>query len=209
MTDLWPWIGLAGLGAFHGINPAMGWLFAVALAMHRKSRRVLWLSLVPIAIGHAVSVAVVAAAVVTLGLVVDRRLLGIAAGLILLGWAVYLALYGHRHRVRVGMQASMAGLAVWSSVMATAHGAGLMLVPFIVPLCLSASPSHEIFTAQSFPIALAAVGVHILFILAVTAAISSIVYESVGVAFLRYGWINLDRIWIAALAATGLILIVR
>jgi hypothetical protein len=93
--------------------------------------------------------------------------------------------------------------------MATAHGAGLMLVPFIIPLCLSASPSHEFFTAQSFLIALAAVGVHTAVILAVTAAISSIVYESIGVAFLRYGWINLDRFWIAALAATGLILIVR
>jgi hypothetical protein len=209
MTHLWPWLALAGLGAFHGINPAMGWLFAVALAMHRKSRRVLWLSLVPIAIGHAVSVAAVVAAVVTLGLVVDRRLLEIAAGVFLLSWAAYVAVYGHRHRVRVGMQTSMAGLGVWSFLMATAHGAGLMLVPFIIPLCLSASPSHEFFAAQSFFIALAAVGVHTVAILAVIAAISSIVYESIGVAFLRYGWINLDRFWIAALAATGLILIVR
>jgi hypothetical protein len=209
MTDLWPWIALAGLGAFHGINPAMGWLFAVALAMHRKSRRVLWLSLVPIALGHAVSIAVVAAAVVTLGLVVDTRLLEIAAGVVLLSWALYFAIYGHRHRVRVGMQTNMAGLALWSFLMATAHGAGLMLVPFIIPLCLSASPSHDIFTAQSFPIALAAVGLHTLSILAVTAAISSIIYESLGVAFLRYGWINLDRFWIGALVVTGLILIVR
>jgi hypothetical protein len=209
MTDLWPWIALAGLGAFHGINPAMGWLFAVALAMHRKSRRVLWLSLVPIAIGHAVSIAAVAAAVVMLGLVVDTRPLEVAAGVFLLIWAAYFAIYGHRHRVRVGMQASMTGLGVWSFLMATAHGAGLMLVPFIIPLCLSASPSHEISAAQSFPIALAAVGVHTLTILAVIAAISSIVYESLGVAFLRYGWINLDRFWIVALAATGLILIVR
>jgi hypothetical protein len=209
MTDLWPWIALAGLGAFHGINPAMGWLFAVALAMHRKSRRVLWLSLVPIALGHAVSIAAVAAAVVMLGLVVDTRPLEVAAGVFLLIWAAYFAIYGHRHRVRVGMQASMTGLGVWSFLMATAHGAGLMLVPFIIPLCLSVSPSHEISAAQSFPIALAAVGVHTLSILAVTAAISSIVYESLGVAFLRYGWINLDRFWIVALAATGLILIVR
>jgi hypothetical protein len=209
MTDLWPWIALAGLGAFHGINPAMGWLFAVALAMHRKSRRVLWLSLVPIALGHAVSIAAVAAAVVMLGLVVDTRPLEVAAGVFLLIWAAYFAIYGHRHRVRVGMQASMTGLGVWSFLMATAHGAGLMLVPFIIPLCLSASPSHEISAAQSFPIALAAVGVHTLTILAVIAAISSIVYESLGVAFLRYGWINLDRFWIVALAATGLILIVR
>jgi hypothetical protein len=208
MTHLWPWLAIAGLGAFHGINPAMGWLFAVALAMHRKSRRVLWLSLVPIAIGHAASVAAVVFALVTLGMVVDRRLLEIAAGVFLLSWAVYFAIYGHRHRVRIGMQASMTGLGVWSFLMAMAHGAGLMLVPLIIPLCLSTSSSHEMFAAESFSIALAAVGVHIAVILAVTAAISNIVYESLGVAFLRVGWINLDRFWIAALAVTGLTLLV-
>ena len=209
MTDIWPWLALAGLGAFHGINPAMGWLFAVALGMHRKSRRVVWLSLIPIAVGHAISIAAVVAAVVMLGFIVERRALDVAAGIFLLAWAASYAVYGHRHRVRIGMQASMVGLGVWSFLMATAHGAGLMLVPFIIPLCLSASPSHESFAMQSLSIALAAVGVHTAVILAVTAAISSIVYESVGVAFLRYGWINLDRFWIAALAVTGLILIVR
>src|SRR5262245_8443991 len=98
-----PWLVLAGLGAFHGLNPAMGWLFSVALARHRKSRRILWLSLVPIAFGHAVSVAAVVLAVVALGFVVNERLLEIAAGILLIGWATYHALYGHRHRVRVGM----------------------------------------------------------------------------------------------------------
>jgi len=209
MTDIWPWLALAGLGAFHGINPAMGWLFAVALGMHRKSRRVLWLSLIPIAVGHAVSIAVVVAAVVTLGFVVDRRALEVATGLFLFAWAAYYAAYGHRHRVRIGMQASMVGLGVWSFLMATAHGAGLMLVPFIIPLCLSASPSQEFLATQSWPIALAAVAVHTGATLAVIAAIAGIVYEWVGVAFLRRGWINLDRVWIAALAATGLFLIVR
>lgn len=208
MTDIWPWLALAGLGAFHGINPAMGWLFAVALGMHRKSRRVLWLSLIPIAVGHAISIAVVVAAVVTLGFVVDRLLLEVAAGLFLLAWAAYYAVYGHRHRVRIGMQASMVGLGVWSFLMATAHGAGLMLVPFIIPLCLSASPSQDIVATQSWPIALAAVAVHTGAMLVVIATIAAIVFEWIGVAFLRRGWINLDRVWIAALAATGLFLIV-
>jgi hypothetical protein len=207
MTDIWPWLALAGLGAFHGINPAMGWLFAVALGMHRKSRRVMWLSLIPIAVGHALSIAVVVAAVVTLGFIVDRRALEVAGGIFLLGWAAYYAVYGHRHRVRVGMQTSMVGLGVWSFLMATAHGAGLMLVPFIIPLCFSASPSHGSLAAQSWPIALAAVMVHTVAMLAVIATIAAIVFESIGVAFLRRGWINLDFFWIAALAASGLILL--
>jgi hypothetical protein len=208
MTDISPWLVLAGLGAFHGINPAMGWLFAVALGLHRKSRRVVWLSLIPIAGGHALSIAVVVAAVVTLGLVVDRRILELTAGAVLLGWAFYYALYGHRHRVRVGMQTGMVGLGVWSFLMSTGHGAGLMLVPVIVPLCLSASPTTEFLAAGTLPLALAAVAVHSGAMLAVTAAMAGVVYEWMGLAFLRRGWINLDRIWIGALAATGLILIV-
>jgi hypothetical protein len=208
MTDISPWLVLAGLGAFHGINPAMGWLFAVALGLHRKSRRVVWLSLIPIAGGHALSIAVVVAAVVTLGLIVDRRILELMAGVVLLGWAFYYALYGHRHRVRVGMQTGMVGLGVWSFLMSTGHGAGLMLVPVIVPLCLSASPTKEFLATGTLPIALAAIAVHSGTMLAVTAAMAGVVYEWVGLAFLRRGWINLDRIWIAVLTATGLILIV-
>lgn len=204
--EISPWLMLAGLGAFHGVNPAMGWLFAVALGLHRKSRRVMFLSLLPIAAGHALSIGVVVAAVVTLGLVVDRRLLDIAAGVVLLAWAAYHALYGHRHRVRVGLQVSMAGLALWSFLMASGHGAGLMLVPVIIPLCLSAMPGQDIADAGSLPLALAAIAVHTGAMLAVTAGIASLVYDWIGLAFLRRGWINLDFIWTAALIVTGLIL---
>lgn len=207
MTDISPWLVLAGLGAFHGINPAMGWLFAVALGLHRQSRRVVWLSLVPIAVGHALSIGVVVAAVVTLGLVVDRRVLEVAAGALLLAWALYHALYGHRHRVRVGMKTGMAGLGLWSFLMATTHGAGLMLVPVLIPLCLAATPARELTAAGSLAVSLAAIAVHMAAMLVVTAVIAVPVYEWLGLAFLRRGWINLDLIWIAALTAAGVILI--
>lgn len=207
MTDISPWLVLAGLGAFHGINPAMGWLFAVALGFNRGSRRVVWLSLIPIAVGHAISIAVVVAAVVMLGAVLDRRILDLAAGTMLLGWAAWYALYGHRHRVRVGMRTGISGLALWSFMMATGHGAGLMLAPVFIPLCLSASPAQGLSAEGALSISLAAVAVHTGAMLAVTAAIAGVVYEWLGLEFLRRGWINLDRIWVAALAATGLLLI--
>jgi hypothetical protein len=92
--------------------------------------------------------------------------------------------------------------------MATGHGAGLMLVPVIVPWCLSASPTNDVLAAESLPISLAAIAVHTGAMLVVTAAMAGAVYEWMGLAFLRRGWINLDRIWIAVLTATGLILIV-
>ena len=207
MTELWPWLVLAGLGMFHGINPAMGWLFAVALGLHRQSRAVVLEALIPIAFGHALSIAIVALAVVLLGIVVDQRAIQVAAGTLLIAWAIYHWLYGARHRVRFGMQVGAVGLAVWSFLMASAHGAGLMLVPVLIPLCLAASPGAELTASGSLPIALAAVALHTLAMLAVTGIIAVLVYEWVGVAFLRRGWVNLDLLWTMALIATGLLLL--
>jgi hypothetical protein len=205
VTGLWPWLALAGLGAFHGINPAMGWLFAVALGLHRRSREVVLGALLPIAFGHALAIAIVVAAVLLLGIVFDQTLIRYGAGALLIGWAVYHALYGSRHRVRFGMTVGFAGLAAWSFLMATAHGAGLMLVPVLLPLCLADSPTGEL-TAGALPIALVALAVHTLAMLAVTGAIALVVYQWLGVAFLRRGWINLDLVWSIALVATGLLL---
>jgi hypothetical protein len=208
VSELWPWLALAGLGAFHGINPAMGWLFAVALGLHRNSRALVFEALLPIALGHAASIAVVALAVVALGLMIEQGLVRALAGTLLIGWALYHSLFGSRHRVRVGMRTGMAGLALWSFLMASAHGAGLMLVPVLIPLCLAAAPAGDLTAGGSLGISLAAVAVHTLAMLVVTAAIAALVYEWVGVAVLRRGWINLDLLWTAALVATGLILFV-
>jgi hypothetical protein len=204
----WPWLALAGLGAFHGINPAMGWLFAVALGLHRGGRAVVLEALVPIALGHALSIAVVALAVVALGFVVDPGVVHKLAGGLLIGWAIWHQLYGSRHRARFGMQTGMAGLAAWSFLMASAHGAGLMLVPVLIPLCLAASPARELTASGSLEVALAAVAVHTAALLFVTGAVALAVYDWVGVAILRRAWINLDLLWSAALVATGLILFV-
>lgn len=208
MNLVWPWLTLAGLGVFHGVNPAMGWLFAVALGMHRRSRRVVLISLVPLALGHALSILLVAGGVVLLGLVVDMDLIRRLAGLLLLGWALWHWRYGRRHRVTIGMQAGFFGLALWSFLMATAHGAGLMLVPALIPLCLAAAPGGELISAGSLPVVLAAIAVHSGAMLVVTGAIAVIVFEWLDLAFLRRGWVNLDLIWSAVLVATGLILLV-
>lgn len=208
MTQLWPWLTLAGLGAFHGLNPAMGWLFAVALGQHRQSRRVVLQSLLPIAVGHALAVAAVVASVMALGLVADQRAIRLVAGMLLIGWAVYHAIYGHRRRVRVGMRTGMAGLTLWSFMMATAHGAGLMLVPVLIPLGLAATPAHHMTAGGSLSISLIAIGVHTLGMLLVTGLVAVSVHEWIGLAFLRRGWVNLDLLWVAALAGAGVFLLV-
>jgi hypothetical protein len=207
MIQSWPWLVVAGLGVYHGVNPAMGWLFAVALGLHRKSRAVVLQSLVPIALGHALAVGLVAAAVVALGAAVEPAPLRRAAGIALILWALWHLLYGARHRVRVGMQAGFAGLLLWSFLMAGAHGAGLMLVPALIPLCLAAPADAGPLLSGSLPVSLAAVALHTAAMLAVTGAIALAVYEWIGVAFLRRGWLNLDRLWVAALLATGVWLV--
>ena len=205
MNELWPWLLLAGLGAFHGLNPAMGWLFAVALGLHRGSQAAVLWALPPIAIGHMLSIGIVAGAVVASGVLIEGRWVYPAAGVLLIGWAAYNHLYSHRHRVRVGMTAGFGGLLLWSFLMATAHGAGLMLLPAIMPLCLSAAPIPD--AAGSVGITLAAIGVHTAATLAVTALIAIVVYQWLGVAILRAAWLNFDRMWNAALATTGFILL--
>ena len=199
----WPWLTLAGLGAFHGLNPAMGWLFAVALGLHRRSRQAVLLSLPPMALGHALSIWLLAASVMAMGAVINAGTLRVIAGAILVLWAAYHGLYGHRHRVRVGMTTGLVGLVLWSFMMATAHGAGLMLLPALMPLCTGL----PIFGGGSLLISLAAVGVHTLATLAVTGLVALVVHDWLGLAFLRRSWINFDLLWSGALVTTGLVLI--
>lgn len=204
---LWLWLAIAGLGLFHGINPAMGWLFAVALGLNRGSERVVWLALVPIGLGHAMAVAVILILVLALGLIVEPVLLRPLTAAILFAWAAWHAFYGRRHKVRFGMQVGLGGLFVWSFLMANAHGAGLMLIPAVIPLCLSASPAHALTIGTSLPVGLAALALHTAAMLTTIGMISIVVYKWIGVGFLRRGWINLDLLWTIALALCGLILL--
>jgi hypothetical protein len=207
-ATLWPWLALAGLGAFHGLNPAMGWLFAVALGLHRGSRGAVLLALPPIALGHAAAVAATLALLVGIGLLIDARLVAIGSGVLLIGWAAWHLVRGHARRVRIGMTTGLAGLTMWSFLMAVAHGAGLMLVAVALPLCLTGAPGAELTASGSVAIAFAALGIHTAAMLATIATVALVVYEWAGLGFLRRGWINLDLVWSAALAASGALLIV-
>jgi hypothetical protein len=186
----------------------MGWLFAVALGLHRHSRKIVAMAWAPIAVGHAAAVAIVLSALLALDLVLDYRLLGRAAGVVLVGWALWHLLRGHRQPLRVGMQTGLAGLALWSFLMSTAHGAGLMLIPALAPLCLSETSIAGPVAGGRLGIAAIGLAVHTVTMLATIAAVSVVVYEWVGLAVLRSAWINFDLIWVAALATCGVLLIV-
>jgi hypothetical protein len=206
LNESWPWLALAGLGLFHGINPAMGWLFAVALGLHRQSERVVWLALIPIAIGHATAIALTVALFAALNSIIDLRPLAIASGLVLIGWALWHGVRGHRQRVRIGMRTGFLGLAAWSFLMASAHGAGLMIIPVLLPLLAAHGHSHGM-TTGSLPIAAAAVAVHSAAMLLATGIVALTVYRWIGLAVLKRAWINFDILWTGMLTLAGFVLI--
>lgn len=201
---------LAGLGAFHGLNPAMGWLFAVARGLQNGSRAVVLQSMLPIAAGHALSIGIVVAAVGFLRPWLEIGALQAGCAVVLIGFGAYRMLA--RHRVRVGMQVGAIQLALWSFLMATADGAGLMLVPVLlaIPLEGSSAGHGHMAAMKAMPAStttgLAAVGIHTIAMLVMATAVALLVYEWVGLAFLRRGWINFELLWAIALIGTGGIL---
>lgn len=199
------WAMLIGLGAFHGINPGMGWLFAVALGMQERRRGAVLLALVPLAAGHALAVAGAVGAALAVGAVIPLSWLRWPMAGVLVSLGV-LRFFRHRHPRWAGMRVSMSGLAMWSFLMATAHGAGLMVVPVFVGMSMAGDGGHlhHIAPAGSgAETALFATGLHAVGYLAVTAFIAVLVFEKLGVGILRRAWLNLDLIWAAALMATG------
>jgi hypothetical protein len=207
---LWPWFALIGLGLFHGINPAMGWLFAVALGLQRGQAIAVLQALPPIALGHAVSIAIVAAVLELARAAVDAALLRPAAALGLMAFGGWRLFRGYRHQLRVGMQVGFFDLTLWSFLMATAHGAGLMIMPVLLELpSVPASGSHLDHDAALLPFAgslataLLAVAVHTLAMLIAAGLVAWVIFAWVGLAILRRAWINLDLLWSVMLIGTG------
>jgi hypothetical protein len=194
----WDVGALVALGAFHGINPAMGWLFAVAIGFREQTRRALVGALGPIAVGHAASMAVTILLLEELRVVASDATIRVAAALALLAFAATRVARDHPHPRWVGMRLGNGELAVWSFLMSTAHGAGLMLIPVLMGTRVE---GHDhMLMVGSLSVAAAAVAVHTVAMIAVAGGAAFVVYEFVGVGVLRRGWLNLDRVWVYALA---------
>ena len=201
MKEAWPWLALAGLGAFHGINPGMGWLFAVALGLQEQKRAAVWKALPPIAVGHALSVG------------------SVVAFIGLIGFGTY-RLVRARHPRWVGMRVGFGDLTLWSFLMASAHGAGLMVVPVFLGTALreglhNGRAGHGLHSNHATGLdllnhpwlAAGAVVVHTLGHLFVAGFVAMLVYEKLGVRILQRAWFNFDFAWAVALIATGLVTI--
>jgi len=204
------WEGVALLGVYHGINPGMGWLFAVALGMQQGSARGVWRALPPIALGHALSVGVVLALAAVAQLVVPLSTLRGLVAVVLVTFGLY-RLWRHRHPVYGGMQVGFRELTIWSFLMASAHGAGFMVLPLVMgmPADVEAATGHAhgaALQASAWPLS-SALGIHTLAYLLVTALLAWVVYARVGLAILRTAWFNLDWLWACVLVVTGVVVL--
>ena len=199
------WAGILALGMFHGINPGMGWLFAVALGLQERSRRAVWMALIPLTLGHALAMAGVVALAIAAGVAFPATALKWPVAITLAALGLF-RLYRHQHVRGGGMRVGMAGLTGWSFLMASCHGAGLMVLPFLIRLTTVSAHTahHHAGTATADPITGAAVtGLHMAGYLAVTALVAAVVYERLGLRLLRRMWFNLDVIWAVALIGTA------
>jgi hypothetical protein len=209
------WKAMLALGAYHGINPGMGWLFAVALGMQRRSMRGVWSALPPIALGHAVAVATVVVLAAMAGLVLPMPVLRAVVATMLIAMGSY-RLWRHQHPRFGGMQVGFRDLTVWSFLMASAHGAGLMLLPWVMtmPADVSAAPGDHAAHAMAMSVGtswvgLLAVTVHTVAYLCVMTLTALVVYRRLGLAFLRTAWFNLDWVWAGALVIAGVAVLFR
>ena len=196
------------LGAYHGINPGMGWLFAVALGMQERKGSAVVRSLIPIAIGHALAIGSVVLTAAVLGMTLPLAAIRYSVAAILIGLGIY-SLVGHHRASWVRMQVGFRDLTVWSFLMASAHGAGLMVVPVLLRSntveAQGQMADHTIAPAGSPLAGMLATAVHTIAYLAVTGLLAWVVYRKLGLALLRKAWFNFDLLWAAALVATGLV----
>jgi hypothetical protein len=205
MNQLFPTLMIVLLGAYHGLNPAMGWLFAVALGLQERRRRAVIRALGPIALGHASSIAVIVVLIGALGVLIPEMAIRIAGASVLAAFGLYKLLAPMSHPRWVGMRVNARDLTLWSFLMASAHGAGLMLIPLILDRqssesALAANPSHAEHAVHPESIGLPLIEISIVMLhttamFVMMGVVAIIVYEKLGLMILRRAWLNLDRIW--------------
>ena len=212
MTEAWPWILLGLLGAYHGLNPAMGWLFAVALGLQERSRRAVLRALLPSAVGHECSIVLVAVLVLGLGLLTDTSVLHLAAGLALVAFGIFRFLKPRAHFRWTTMRVNRRELTWWSFLMSTAHGAGLMVAPVLIGAGAAGTAEasdHELHHVQmaalSPPMGVLALLMHVGMMVLVMGVVAGVVYEKLGVAILRQAWLNTEWLWAGAFVLAGVV----
>jgi hypothetical protein len=195
------------LGAFHGINPGMDWLFAVGLGMQERRQSAVWRALIPLTLGHGLAIGAVVLAAVVAGAALPTGWLKLPVAVTLCALGAW-RLMRHSHFTGGGMRVGMGRLTIWSFLMATCHGAGLMVLPVFLGMAapVEGASCHTVDAGSGdAAMALAATLIHGAGYLIVTGTTAWFVFTKIGVGILRKAWFNLDVIWAVALIITGVL----
>ncbi len=213
------WLTIVAVGLYHGLNPAMGWPLAVANGMAARRAGAVFATLLPLGGGHFAAMAVVLVPFAWLSWYVEwSRPIRIGAGVLVLLFGVFKLLERRHPRALTRIRPTQ--LAWWSFLMATAHGAGLMLVPFMLGLCATAPPAEGAVAAatalevghatvmdylarSSVATAVVVAALHTLAMMLAGLGMAWAVYRYLGLKFLRRAWLNLDLAWGASLVIAG------
>jgi hypothetical protein len=186
----------------------MGWLFAVALGMQEQRGSAVAKSLAPIALGHALAIGSVVMIAAFLGRALPLLSIRYFVATLLVGLGIF-SLVRHWHPRWVRMRVSFRDLTAWSFLMASAHGAGLMVLPVLLGSSTVEAQAHMAghshMSSTASPLAgMLATGIHTVSYLVVTGLVACAFYRKLGLALLRKTWFNFNVVWGAALVATGL-----
>ena len=220
MIHNWPWVALALLGAYHGLNPAMGWLFALALGLQEKRRSAIIGALLPIALGHAAAITLAILILRFVQHLLPMNIVKWGVALFLFALGVY-RLFRASHPSGAGMRVGGRDLFIWSFLMASAHGAGLMLLPVLMAQPMSGMAHSMAGGTSALPpllsestLSASAIGFAVLIHTASMLVVAGILaiaffetYEKVGLRLLRHTWLNFDLLWAIALLVAGCVVL--
>lgn len=206
------WLAVVAIGLYHGLNPAMGWPLAVANGMTERRPRAVFATVLPLGGGHFAAMAVVLLPFAALAWYAEwSRAIRLAAGALVLLFGLFKLVRRRHPRALARIRPTQ--LAWWSFLMATAHGAGLMLVPFMLRLCVADPAAGGVERAHAFVetalaqsglgTALLVAAVHTMAMMLAGLAMAWAVYRWLGLQFLRRTWFNLDLVWAASLVLAG------
>ena len=205
------WLTLAALGAYHGLNPAMGWLFAVSQGMQHRSRKAVLQALWPIALGHELAIVLVAGVALLAAAVVAPHALHVGAAAVLLAFGIFRFAKPRAHPRWTTMRVNRRELTLWSFLMSSAHGAGLMVAPLLIGLGgaeAAAANEHAelaLISDASLLVSGAAIAVHVAAMALVMGVVAVVVYEKLGLEVLRRAWLNTDHLWAAAFVIAAVV----
>lgn len=203
------WLAVVASGLYHGVNPGMGWPLAVSAGLMGRSGRDVAAALVPLAAGHLLAMVAILLPFAMMTVLADwEREIRLGASAAVVAFGLF-RLFVRRHP-RALARIRPTQLALWSFAIATAHGAGLMLLPIYLGLCSAAEfdaahRASSVLMAGSTGMALLVSLAHTVSMVAAGGLIAFLVYAWLGLRFLSRSWFNLDAVWAGSLILIGAI----